>query len=540
MNIPRLPLAARPAHRCLRNSVVAALLCLTALAAAAYISTVVFDRLPHTEDEIAFLFQARTIAAGQIVASAPALPDFFYMPFIIVRDGMWFGKYPPGYPAVLALGALAGQPWLINPLFGAATVGLVYLAGRRLYGTRTGLVAAALIVVSPFFLLQAGSFLSHVVSLFWAMAFLLLFESARSRHSRGAALLAGTALGMLFLSRPLTALGVVIPYIIWAAVDMLRERRRFFDYLPVALAFLPFLATLLAYNSLTAGNMFRTGYELWWPYDRIGFGPGIGADGEHTLDAALDSTQKNVDALASYLFGWPGSLGLLLPALGVARPIARVFWSGVSRAARSAKLPASRYLANIDIRHASQPEAWDILHLGVVVSLAAVYMAYWAAGQMYGPRYYFEALGALMLLSARGLVQTAGLVSWLLRMLVPAWQTGRSWVGALAVLVVFGLASNSLAGFVPTEFGHFVNWYNIEGSGLRQIQAAGLRNSVVFIPTTDWPQYAPFFSQNKPTLDGDVVYASDRGPERNAELMALFPGRKFYVYLDGRVEKIPR
>src|SRR5690606_10490635 len=84
---------------------------LWALLMAAWVSTAVFDRLPHVEDEVAFLFQARTFAAGHVVAPAPPEPSSFSIPFVIVRDGMWFGKYPPGYPLVLALGVLIGQPW---------------------------------------------------------------------------------------------------------------------------------------------------------------------------------------------------------------------------------------------------------------------------------------------------------------------------------------------------------------------------------------------------------------------------------------------
>jgi 4-amino-4-deoxy-L-arabinose transferase-like glycosyltransferase len=282
-------------------------LCLLALLAAARVATDVFDRVPHLEDEVAYLFQARTIAAGRLVAPAPARPEFFEMPFVVVRDGQWFGKYPPGYPAVLALGVLAGQPWLVNPLLGALAVGLVYLLGRRLYGAPTGLLAAVLAVASPFFLLQAGSSMSHVACLVWALAFLLLFERAR-QGSPAAALLAGGALGALFLSRPLTAVGVGLPCALWAALDILQARRRLPDYLPTLLGLLPFVASLLAYNLQTTGDPLRSAYELWWSFDRWGFGEGIGPGGGHTLEQGLANARFNLARLADYLFGWPAHL----------------------------------------------------------------------------------------------------------------------------------------------------------------------------------------------------------------------------------------
>ncbi|MEZ5867819.1 MAG: hypothetical protein R3D46_04865 [Defluviimonas denitrificans] len=35
---------------------------------------------------------------------------------IEVKDGRWFSATLPGWPAVLALGALLGLPWIVNPL----------------------------------------------------------------------------------------------------------------------------------------------------------------------------------------------------------------------------------------------------------------------------------------------------------------------------------------------------------------------------------------------------------------------------------------
>lgn len=516
----------------------AALLCLAALLAAAYVSTAVFERLPHTEDEIAFLFQARTLFSGQLVANAPALPEFFGMPFVIVRDGMWFGKYPPGYPAVLALGALAGQPWLINPLFGALSVGLIYIAGRRFYGRLTGLVAAGLTVISPFFLIQSGSFLSHTVSLFWTLLFLLLFEPAWKRRSRWAALGAGAVLGMLFLSRPLTAFGIACPFLIWAGIDIVRSRRRFFDYLPIFLAFLPFLGALLAYNNLTTGNMLRMGYELWWPYDRIGFGPDVGVDGGHTLEAGLDSVKLNVEALSSYLLGWPGRLSLAPPLVAVGLACARPIRRKTQGRAGNVRPSASRVRPSTAEGRLASPETWDLLLSGIIIGLMAAYVSYWAAGQMYGPRYYFEALGALMLLSSRGIIHMARASSWLVSRATQACRDPLRLTTAFVFLGVAGLTLNSFTNFVPQEFARFVHWYNVDRSGLDLVEAANLRNALVFVFDEDWPQYAPFFSQNQPTLDGNVVYAIDLGPARNAELMAIYPGRAFFRYAEGRLEPI--
>jgi len=45
-------------------------------------------------------------------------------------------------------------------------------------------------------------------------------------------------------------------------------------------------------------------------------------------------------------------------------------------------------------------------------SLVLVHIPYWTSGCIYGPRYYFEALPALLLLTARG-VQAVARRRWL-------------------------------------------------------------------------------------------------------------------------------
>ncbi|MCS7052078.1 MAG: hypothetical protein NZL87_10710, partial [Thermomicrobium sp.] len=153
--VPRIPVPDR----------LALLLATAAGIAALVLNRLVFEALPHTEDEVAFLFQAATIARGHLVAPAPPVPDAFWIPFVIVRDGMWFGKYPPGYPLLLAPGVLLGYPPLVNAFAAALSVLLVFSLADRVYDRQTGLLAAMLLAASPFFLVQAASFMAHTVCL---------------------------------------------------------------------------------------------------------------------------------------------------------------------------------------------------------------------------------------------------------------------------------------------------------------------------------------------------------------------------------------
>jgi hypothetical protein len=553
------PSPARARHRGWTGLTVL-LLCLVALLGAAHVSTAVFDRVPHVEDELAFLFQARTIASGRLVASPPPLPEFFEAPFIIVQEDKWFGKYPPGHPAAMALGVLIGHPWLANPIFGALCVGLLFLLARRWYGTLTGLVAAALLVVSPFFLLQAGSMMSHVTSLFWTLVFLLAFDAARRGGSIPWAVAAGAAIGMLFLSRSLTAVAMGLPVALWAAADLLATRRRFWTYLAITVAFLPFLAALLAYNWYTTGDPVRSAYELWWPYDRVGFGPGVGMVGNHTVENGLIHTRDSLDKLSSYLFGWPDRLSLL-PALFAASMVLLSTWGRaageVALAVLKPRLARGMSLGRIFPASAG----WDLLLIGVAVGLTAGYVAYWTNAPVYGPRYLFEAIGALVLLSARGLLQIAGLIATLAGAAawIGKWVLARAGgrdggtghqdsagmpgnralllptVGVLALAA--GLTAHAFTQFVPQEFDRWEGTYGIDRSGVRTVEASGITNALVFVERIYWTNYAPFFAQHAPSLDADIVYAIDHGEEHNRRLMALYPDRSYYSFstLEGRL-----
>ena len=211
------------------------LLCAAACLITALIAHFAFERLPHLEDEVAYLFQARTLALGRLTVPSPESPEAFWTPFVLDHEGRRFGKYPPGWPAVLSLGVLAGAPWLVNPLLAALSVYLLYRLGRSLYDERAGLLAGVLALASPLFLVLSGSYLSHLASLAWLLLFGLWFLWAARGQSPWYALGAGLALGAAFLTRSLTAIAWAAPLGIWALWQVVRRQPGWPRYLLVAL-----------------------------------------------------------------------------------------------------------------------------------------------------------------------------------------------------------------------------------------------------------------------------------------------------------------
>lgn len=314
------------------HSLVALLLVATTFAFSACMSRAVFDRMPHLEDELAYLYQARIFAGGQIVVDSPQPRQAFWQPFLIddTETGHRFGKYTPGWPLVLAIGEWYGQPWVINAWLAALSVALLYRFGRDVFSQEVGLLAALLLTFSPMALLLNATLMGHTAALFYALLFMNAYWRLETRpHAFWRVLawggLAGFSLGALVMTRPLTAVAVGFPFIAYSGVRvMLSFWRGWFrksddaDGLRVRL--LPFARTITplvvlsgvtlalassiaGFNWVATGNPTENLYTRIWEYDRIGFGECCGRNG-HTLEKGFRHTRFDLSLTEADLFGW--------------------------------------------------------------------------------------------------------------------------------------------------------------------------------------------------------------------------------------------
>lgn len=482
------------------------LLALVGLAATVWIARDVLEAIPHVQDDVAYLFQARTLALGRLSVPLPPVPEAFEHEFILMRDDQWFGKYPPGHPALLVIGVLVGAPWLVSPIAAALTLPLIVLCGRRLYGGGTGLLAGLLLLSSPFFLFMSGSTMAHATSLFLAALATWLALVSLDRDRVWPLVACGVALGWLIASRSLTGLGLSAPLLAWLAVERLRRRRSLpaLGWLALGLAW-PLIG-LLAYNRALTGSPLLNPFELWWDFDRVGFGPQVGMHGGHDLGRALGNLKVNLDQLQVLLFGWPTYVTLAFAAL----PFATGRW-----------------------------RSGDWLCLGMALSLAGAYLYYWADGLMFGPRYLYEASGALALLTARGIVTAAEASSGVVRSLLRRRESPAT--GPLYALLVVGLLAGNTWLFLPGEVERHRGYNFVDGGRLRVVARAGLRSAVVFVPSTQphyWWEYGSVFPANDPLLQGEVIYARDLGEAKNREVLAAFPGRSGYRLMGTYLEPV--
>ena len=255
----------------------------------------VFEYMAHVEDEMAYVWQAQAIAGGNLTLPSPPGERSFLVPFVIDHEGQRFGKYPLGWPALLAAGIRLGARSLVNPLLAGFGVWLTYLLGKRIFSETAGLLAAGLTVVSPFFLMNSASLLSHPLGLVLSAGFALSWLEAFARRPGSGrwspVILASVAIGLLAITRPLTAVGVALPfafhgsYLLLTGSRSVRKRLLVFAGIAFSISLLQFV-----WQYIATGSAFTNLYTLWWEYDRIGFGPGHGNLPEgHSLEKGCDT-----------------------------------------------------------------------------------------------------------------------------------------------------------------------------------------------------------------------------------------------------------
>jgi len=491
-----------------RWALLALVLSLLAVAGSLWVSRTVYEGLPHLEDEIAYWWQASVAAQGELtVPSPPRDPQSFIIPFVVDYQGRRFGKYPPGWPVVLGLAQRLGCAACANALLAGLAVWLTFRLGASLWRAEVGVLAAFLTITSPFFWLNSGSLLSHPLGLTLSASFALLwvrwaFAGEDEGFPRGLPWLNGAVLGALALTRPWTAVGVALPFAFHGAWLLWRGRpRQRRAVLAVAVTAAGISSLLFVWQWALCGNPWCNPYTLWWPYDKIGFGEGYGVYG-HNLHLALLNTKFSLKAGLSDLFGWARFSWVFLP-----------FGLWQARGNRA---------------------AWPVL--AVFPALVLVYMAYWVGAWLYGPRYYYEGLYSLTLLSALGIFLLAG---WP----VQAAQEGKTRPtnrdritflrqAAMAGLLVLLVAAN-IRWYLPQRLAMMQGLNGVSRARLAPFltpEAQALTPALVIVEADTWMPYGALLTLEDPWLSTPFIFAWSRGVASTAALRTAFPSRRIIRY----------
>lgn len=247
-------------------------------------SALVFPYLSSNSDEGSYLTQGQSLAAGHLLTPAPQQAPAAFRPWLsVLRGDSFVSKFTPVHASVLAVSDTAfGSPVPALAVIAAAGVVLLALLVVALGGShRAGLAAGALLVMSPAWLVESGTYLPYLSGLALLLAAALGVAKASAATSIGRRVgwfaLGGAAWGAAFFGRQFDAVLMLVPL----AFIALRSHhfRRATDRRSLLLgagAFaagvLPFIVLLGAYNHVATGSVTKLPFNLLERSDTVGFG----------------------------------------------------------------------------------------------------------------------------------------------------------------------------------------------------------------------------------------------------------------------------
>ena len=446
----------------------------------------IFEHIPHIQDSLDQVFHGKIFSIGKLTVPSHKYKEFFDFTHMI-NDGKWYSEYPPGHSFLMMLGIFLGMPWIINPLMGSLSIALFYFIGKEIYDEKTGRIAALLGLFSPFIIFMSSEFMSHGSALFFISLFILFFAKTVKRGRFYQPLIAGTALGMALNGRPMTAFAVSIPFIVYAAILLIKNfRMRIVRFSIMVVTVCAFIGMLLLFNYLTTGDPLVFGYEAKWGK---GHNPGFGHSGwgePHTPSKGLRQNLNNLNAFNKYLFEWP------IPCL----IFVFLLFASMTR------------------------NKWDYILISSFWALSIAYFFYWFQDWCFGPRFMYSASVMAILLTARGILRTPELINGVLGLKTSSGRI-KGVVGAVVIVcIIIGLSFQ----IRPLVRLYSNSYWGVNASVLKAVKREKIKNAVVFVRS----YYGSVLPATSPLFDGDIIYVRDL-VMKNRLMMDYYPDRKHYI-----------
>lgn len=463
-----------------------------------FLSVVIYQRHPHVQDEVLYLYQARTFSQGMLTTPAPEAPEGFFIYMIPFRSEAWYSPFPPGWPALLSVGVSLKVPWLVNPFLSAVNILLAFSIFASLFPRRYARLATLGLAVSPWFLFMGMNFMSHTFMLTCGLAAGLALLSVRKQPRLILGLVVGAFVGVLSLIRPMDSL-VIGSLLSVVAFFTLPNRQRWKILSGIGMGALALGSLVLLYNRAITGHPFSMPLNSYYEqyYGPKTYALGFGADRginwaidplpgyrplEALMNAALNLFSVNVE-----LFGWAtGSLLLI----GLA-----ILWG-------------YRFFSRT-----------DIFFLALILVTVGSYALFWfSGGPDFGARYWYLLIFPLVYFSVRGL-------QWIEEKVLYQGAGSRL---LLAVVLLVGM---SLVNYLPWRaVDKYYHYLGMRPDIRTLMDEENFGKSLILVQGQSHPDYESAWIYNPLDYQADApLFAYDRNAEVRAALLQAYSDRPFWI-----------
>lgn len=461
-----------------------------------------FTLIPGYDDATAQYVQAKFIASGHLYGRTPIMPQFFPVS-MMVNDGKWYAQYQPLHVFMIGFGHFIGAPWIINPLSGSLTVFLIYLITRRIFGEATGRIAVLLSLFCTFMLIMSAEFMNHTTALLFTTLMIYCYiETLESlkinlRNCYSWSFATGLAGGAVFLTRPLTAVGVALPFAIHGII-LLRRNLHYY---------------LKPYALMALGGLLCVGYDLWYNQELTG-GMLMFPTGKYHGANNLSAMGYSEHFSLSYVFSK-----------------AEHEWARLNRQLFEWWLPSTFFLmlyCLLPVR-----SLYARLLLGVIISHTLVNLGNQFNSTVFGPRYLYEISSAVIILSAAGIARIPLLLRTLgIRLRGVAISNGIVCI-IIMLILVFSLWERIPATinlYSRNFFDHHPDFYDDMMSRVEE-------PSLIFVGRAGNAQnkYKWVRFTNPPDDDALVIFAMDRGNDKDKDLAERYMERRAFIEFQDRL-----
>lgn len=473
---------------------------------------------PAITDEFSHLLLADTLAHGRL--TNPTHPMWVHFESIhIIQQPTYNSDYFPGQGAVLALGRLAGHPWVASLVLCAGMCAACVWALQPWVPPGLALLAGMLAIfrfgIASYWV--NGYYGGCLAALGGALAVGALPRLLK-KPSLLPSVLLGAGIAVIGYTRPFEGLAIAVPITLLAMSAVMRGHLRFRFTIPAAAIVVAALGFLLVYNKAVTGDPLKTPYAVnqstyGWPMALPWFHPPEPAFRHEELRRYYEYEKQVHDRNAS-LFGalkysttkaeeiWRFYFG---PALSIPLVMLGALWRGGRLRLLLLMAGLTVLIALVETGNSPHYSASaTVCFLGIEVECLRLLQQYIYKGRPVGPQ-----------LSAA----------------VPV-------IMVLIVAVRIGLGAFHLP---YTQRVNYQSWCCVKSSREDKAQISARlekipgQHLVLVKPKSD-PDNLFQWIYNSADIDGSkIVWARDMGQQGNEALLHYFHGRKVWL-LDPNVE----